>query len=281
MSILNNFLQTYNKFTNKIANVLFTKKTKEKILYFVKNLKYYLLGLFAIIFLIWFYFFYNSNYSRNYMEGFLTNSTYIGNVVAINKRNFLTSYEMIKNSCNYDHGTKKFYIISNRGPFEVFLTAYDEYKNLALFTSNYVNVDNFALFSKNLTLEKEVFLSKTNNSLDYKFYKYKTKETNDGLEYIKTFDYMRNYTGEIFINNNFELVGIVNLEKSGFLNKNINITTASTIKQFLKENNTLFIVNYKNSDLKQLKNYLGNINYKLVCINRVEGVSPLIIRIRR
>ena len=281
MSILNNFLQTYNKFANKIANVLFAKKTKEKILYFVKNLKYYLLGLFIIIFLIWFYFFYNSNYSRNYMEGFLTNSTYIGNVVAINKRNFLTSYEMIKNSCNYNHGTKKFYIISNRGPFEVSLTAYDEYKNLALFTSSYVNMDNFAIFSKNLTLEDNVFLSKTNNNLKYKFYKYRTKENADGLEYIKTFDYLRKYDGEILINENFELVGIVNSEESGFLNKNLSITTASTIKQFLKENNAIFIVNYKNSDLKQLKNYLGNINYKLVCVNRIEGTSPVIMRIRR
>lgn len=279
MSIVSDLIKIYNNFANKLANALFTQKTKEKILYFLKNLKYYLLGLCAIIFLIWFYYFYNRNYSRDYMEGFLTNSTYVGNIVAINKRNFLTTYETIKNSCNSNHGTKKFYVISNRGPFEVFLIAYDEYKNLALFTSEYQN--NFAIFSKNLTLEDDVFLSKTNNNLKYKFYKYKTKEDSNGLEYIKTFDYLRDYTGEIFINENFELVGIVNSEKKSFFNKNLYITTASTIKQFLKENDVMFIVNYKNSDLRQIKNYLGTINYKLVCINRVEGASPLIIRTRR
>ena len=281
MNIIDNFIKSYNNFANKLANILITQKTKEKILYFLKNLKYYLLGLCVIIFSIWFYYFYNRNYSRDYMEGFLTNATYVCNIVAINKRNFLASYETIKNSCNSSHGVKKFYIISDRGPFEAFLIAYDEYKNLALFTSEYQNINNFAIFSKNLTIEDDVFLSKTNNNLKYKFYRYKTKEDGNGLEYIKTFDYLRDYNGEIFINDNFELVGMVNSEKNSFFNKNVYITSASTIKQFLKENDVMFIVNYKNSDLRQIKNYLGTINYKLVCINRVEGVSPLIIRTRR
>ena len=270
-----------NRMVNTILNKLLTKKVKIFIVRYIKTFKYFIIAILLIAIGVKLMYIYNDNYKRNNIESAFINSKYVGNVIAINKTDFLTTYNTIKNTCvTKNQGKIKYYLLSNNGQrFEVVLKAYDEYKNLAILTSVRRYGDFYVIFNTDLNTEIKIYMSKTNNNLDYKFYSYNVKN-NDGVDFIKTLDFPREYYGESLINDNFEVIGLATYEKSGFLSKYVYITNSSVVKQFLKENNIIHASNYTNTNLRLINNYLNNINYKLVCREEMER-SPLIFERRR
>lgn len=271
----------FNKFMYKIFN----QKNKEKVIYFFGNFKYHFLVLLLIILCIRFYFIYKENYSRKNIENYFKSATYVGNAVAINSTDFLTSYSILKNACNNGNGGKRFYLLSKNGGFEVRIKKYDEYKNLAVLTVNSWRLGlnkNYIIFNKSISMDDSIFLSKTNNNLNYKYYRYNVKKDNY-LDYIRTSDFLRDYAGEIAINDRLEFAGIVDSEKKSLLfDKKVYIISPSIVKQFLKESGVPFIVNYGNADLRQFNGYIGDVNYKILCRNEYRNeFPPTIIRITR
>ncbi len=279
------FLREYNKLVNRIVNNLlnkiFTKKTKKIIIRYIKTFKYFILGFLLLLIVIKLKFTYNNNYKRDNIEGIVAGSVYVGNAIAVNKTAFLTTYDSIKEKCKVENNRKiKYYLIKNGQIFEVELSFYDEYKNLAILTSRNRIGDFYAIFANNnATPKQDIFISKTNNSLNYKFYLHELRN-NGVVDFIKVLDFPRNYNGEVLINKNFEIVGIANNEKTGFLNKKIYIINNNIIKQFFRENGIIYATNHSSSNLTLINNYLANINYKLVCKEELTR-SPLIFERKR
>lgn len=279
------FLREYNKLVNKLVNnllnKLFTKKTKTIIIRYIKTFKYFILAFILLLIIIKLKLIYNNNYKRNNIEGIIASSVYVGNAIAVNKTAFLTTYDSIKEKCKIENNRKiKYYLIKNGQIFEVILSFYDEYKNLAILTSQNRIGNFYAIFANNnATPKQNVFISKTNNSLNYKFYLYELR--NNGVtDFIKVLDFPRDYNGEVLINKDFEVVGMANNEETGFLNKKIYIINNNIIKQFFRESGIIYATNHSGSNLTLINNYLANINYKLVCKEELTR-SPLIFERKR
>lgn len=279
--MIKKILKNYNIFINNLFKKLFGSSYAKVAIYYIKSYRYFLYTFLIIVSIFPVVNMYNKNYSRKRFEDVFINSKYIGNAISINKTDFITPYKIIKDKCiTNDYSVVKYYLISNTGRmFEIKLKAYDEYKNIAVFTSALRRGDAYAIFNDSMAIDTKIFMSKTNNNFDYKFFSYKIKN-DDESEFIKTLDFPRTYYGETIINDDLEIVGMVTNEDMGFLNKKLYIMDSNTIKQFLKENGIIHVSNHSNADLKYIKNYLNTINYKLMCKTEIRK-SPLIFKKRK
>ena len=279
----------YNDIFNKIKNsykqaINYINTNKqvtdfiEKSRYFIYNFRYtiYLL-IFVVVFIVC-----KSKYDYNFKTDKITesikNAKYVENAVAINKTNFITTYKAIQDTCKITSSNQKLrlFLISNDTKFEVYLKAYNEYNNLAVLTmfdryKKTVKLNNFVLFPDILSKQVEVgaglYVSKTVNDLNYFYKKSKLKEDKKNyLQYVKT-DFIRKNLGEVVLNNKLEIVGITNdVGQGGIFGKKMEVVNYSTIKDFLYQNSVRYALNSTNANLFFVKNYIYDINYKLVCV---------------
>ena len=250
----------------------------DKITYFLKNFKYSLILICLLIIFLIIRNYYKNNYSNDKIVEVLNNSKFVGNAVAINKYSFLTTYNSIINTCKIKTKNErlKIFLAYNDSVFEVVLSNYDEYKDLAVLTMHgaykkYINLNNFVLFSKtNKTSNKDiVFVSRTTNGFKYQYDRKKIKEDKKlYTEYVKM-DKFRKNNGEIILNNKLEFVGMVSDTKRNryfnLFNKKVNVVNVGDIKDFLRNSGVYYYVNIKDSNLYLVKNYIDSINYKVLC----------------
>ena len=276
--IFNKIKSIYKKVINYINTseqiTIFVERSK----YFIYNFRYtiYLL-IFVVIFIVC-----KSKYDYNFKTDKITenikNAKYVENAVAVNKTNFITTYKAIKDTCRITGSNQKLrlFLISNDSKFEVYLKAYNEYNNLALLTmfdryKKTVKLNNFVLFpdilSKQVEVGSGVYISKTINDLNYFYNKAILKEDKKTyIKYIKT-DFIRKNLGEVVLNNKLEIIGITNeIGWGGIFSKKMEVINYSVIKDFLYQNGVKYALNSTNVNLFFVKNYIYDINYKLVCV---------------
>ena len=276
--IFNKIKSIYKKVINYINTseqiTIFVERSK----YFIYNFRYtiYLL-IFVVIFIVC-----KSKYDYNFKTDKITenikNAKYVENAVAVNKTNFITTYKAIKDTCRITGSNQKLrlFLISNDSKFEVYLKAYNEYNNLALLTmfdryKKTIKLNNFVLFpdilSKQVEAGSGVYISKTINDLNYFYNKAILKEDKKTyIKYIKT-DFIRKNLGEVVLNNKLEIIGITNeIGRGGIFSKKMEVINYSVIKDFLYQNGVKYALNSTNVNLFFVKNYIYDINYKLVCV---------------
>lgn len=268
----------YKKVINYINTSEEITSFVEKSKYFIYNFRYtiYLLIL-TVVFIVC-----KSKYNYNFKTDKITenikNAKYVENAVAINKSNFLTTYKSIKETCKITQSNQKLrlFLISNKARFEVYLKAYNEYNNLAVLTmfdsyKKTVKLNNFVLFpdilSKGVEVGNNLYVSKTVNDLKYFYRKLQLKEDKKNyLQYVRT-DFIRKNIGEAVLNNKLEFVGITNeVGDGGIFGKKMEVINYSVIKDFLYQNGVKYALNSTNVNLFFVKNYIYDINYKLVCV---------------
>lgn len=249
----------------------------EKVKYFVKNFKYSIILLLVAILFFKVKQIYNFNYGTNEITSIVPNSRFVGNAVAINKDNFLTTYNSINNICKVKSKDQKLrlFLIGKDVSFEATIKDYDEYADMAILTvhqryKNQVNINNFVIFPRaNLNnMTNTIYISKTKN-IKNSFYEKKYLKGNSNLysQHIKL-DKIRLNSGEIILNDRLELAGMTsNFYKNGIniFSKKVEIIDVNKIMSYLRMNKVYYIKNMNNIDLYSVKNYTRSINYKVVC----------------
>ena len=266
----------------KVINYI---NTSEEITSFVEKSKYFIFNFRYSIYLLFFCIIfvvckskYNYNFKTDEITENIRNSKFVGNAVAVNKTNFLTTYKSIKDTCKITQSNQKLrlFLISNNTRFEVYLKAYNEYNNLAILTmldsyKKTVKLNNFVLFpdilSKGVEVGNNLYVSKSVNDLKYFYRKLQLKEDKKNyLQYVRT-DFIRKNIGEAVLNNKLEFVGITNeVGEGGVFSKKMEVINYSVIKDFLYQNGVKYALNSTNVNLFFVKNYIYDINYKLVCV---------------
>lgn len=268
----------YKKVINYINTSEEITSFVEKSKYFIYNFRYSIYLLFFCIIFVVCKSKYNYNFKTDEITENIRNSKFVGNAVAVNKTNFLTTYKSIKETCKITQSNQKLrlFLISNKARFEVYLKAYNEYNNLAVLTmfdsyKKTVKLNNFVLFpdilSKGVEVGNNLYVSKTVNDLKYFYRKLRLKEDKKNyLQYVRT-DFIRKNIGEAVLNNKLEFVGITNeVGEGGVFGKKMEFVNYSVIKDFLQQNRVGYTLNSMDVNLFFVKNYIYDINYKLVCV---------------
>ena len=268
----------YKKVINYINTSEEITSFVEKSKYFIYNFRYSIYLLFFCIIFVVCKSKYNYNFETDEITDNIRNSKFVGNAVAVNKTNFLTTYKSINDTCKITQSNQKLrlFLMSKNTRFEVYLKAYNEYNNLAVLTmfdsyKKTVKLNNFVLFpdilSKGVEVGNNLYVSKTVNDLKYFYRKLQLKEDKKNyLQYVRT-DFIRKNIGEAVLNNKLEFVGITNeVGEGGVFGKKMEVVNYGIIKDFLYQNGVRYALNSTNVNLFFVKNYIYDINYKLVCV---------------
>lgn len=275
----------FNKIKSIYKKVINYINTSEQITIFVERSKYFIYNFRYSIYLLFFCIIfvvckskYNYNFETDEITDNIRNSKFVGNAVAVNKTNFLTTYKSINDTCKITQSNQKLrlFLMSKNTRFEVYLKAYNEYNNLAVLTmfdsyKKTVKLNNFVLFpdilSKGVEVGNNLYVSKTVNDLKYFYRKLQLKEDKKNyLQYVRT-DFIRKNIGEAVLNNKLEFVGITNeVGEGGVFGKKMEVVNYGIIKDFLYQNGVRYALNSTNVNLFFVKNYIYDINYKLVCV---------------
>jgi hypothetical protein len=261
---------------------MYDKKIKldftEKVKYFVKNFRKEIIGLIILILIIYGAILYNNNFSTGSLTRFSKNFKYAGNAVTINKRYFLTTYSALNGDCKINEREQRrelFLIFSNGEVYQANLYVQNEEKDLAIIVldediSNNINTGNYAIFPRKIDnlFDKNVYISRTKNSSKSSYRKFKVIGIADKGYGVKNNNFRKN-VGEIVLNDKFEFVGIARgntiNNKLRFFENNVNFINQSNIVSYLRQNRVFYYNNSADINLLMVKNYLADINVKVVC----------------
>lgn len=272
---IRNSINEFKKYINSNKNISsFVEKTS----YFLYNFRHTIFLIIGIILFICIKSSYKYNFETDNITNNIDNSKFVGNAVAVNGFSFVTNYKSIQDTCKITKPNQKLrlFLISNNNRFEVSITNYDEFMDIAILTMLHryrqnTRIKNFVLFPNMKTFKTKsgdyVYLSKTINDLKYKYKKVKLKEDKQSyIQYVNV-DKIRKNTGELVLNDKLEFVGITADMKGSKISpvKKMEVVTQDKIRNFLRGNGVYYFTNMRNDDLSVVVNYIYDINYKLVC----------------
>lgn len=277
MKILEKIKNNFNTFVNKNKNF---QRTLNWIKVIIIDFKPTLI----VILMICIYFIakrnFNYRFGSDIIEGFLDKSKYVGNAIIIRDNYVLTTYQNLVSTCGKVNDDDKvlYYVIINNNLYPTTILTYDKIANLAILKVNSNRgkkffSENFIIFPENISnnyLNEQVYISKNLNSgYNYFYEKFKVKGISMGGFAVNSFDIFRKNSGESVLNSNLEFVGITTGNTENKIKKitsnKIEFIDAIKIQSFLKKNRIFFYSNKQKINLFKIKNYLSNINTKLLC----------------
>ena len=225
----------------------------------------------------------NIKFRTDNITKIIDNSEFAGYAVFINKKQLLTTYDLVTSSCKKDKNSQhNLYVLYNNNYYHAISTVKDaEYglSVLELNTKKKIDIKNYTLISNNNDINKLLTVENVNDPFMTNIRK-KTFNSLDRYLYSKSMDTRSQGQGSPLFDSNMSLYGLV-LTKTknnifGIFTNKIVAIKKDYIKKFLDKYAIQYVINSNNVNLNVIDNYKDKVIAKVICVQKTERIPKII-----